>query len=550
VLALVVLATALASDKLGAPTTGIDDANIFFVYARNFSAGEGFVFNRGGERVEGFTSLLWVLICSAGMAIAHDPEALLLVLNVGLVWVTILCYLRSTILRNAEGTDSPSLAWASTFTLLLLMDFRYVAWSTIALMETALWGTVLAIATILTVEDDVRGFKHSAILAALMCVMVMTRPEALAWGPAFLTLVYLKQVSTQGPRQARWSVVPGVLVFIVTAALLTVFRVSYFGMPLPNTYYAKVAPSLLFRLSEGAKYLWGYISSGPVPFACTVAVALSIVRVFSVRFRDRKTLALVALGFTALIVPVLTGGDHFDGFRFYQPVSPILLLALLNWCRFILPGYFSTARPRGVAHAVRLITITASLAVVITIGIADWVQYNVSWLRNEFDIAAIGRQRGSDAAWIFDEIRPLPDVATIAVGGFKYAYAGEVVDLMGLNNTTVARNGGNRVGLRSHAAFETHTLYELKPTVIAPLVQYSTDLQSAEQRRMFVDMVLKGVLEEARFSASYRLAEVRKSTPHGTVAFAAWYDREFLENLERRQGTHSLQVVLLDVVTE
>jgi hypothetical protein len=155
---------------------------------------------------------------------------------------------------------------------------------------------------------------------------------------------------------------------------------------------------------------------------------------------------------------------------------------------------------------------------------------NVSWLQNEFDIAAIGRQRGSDAAWIFDEIRPMPDVATIAVGGFKYAYAGDVVDLMGLNNKTVARNGGNRVGLRSHAAFETHTLYELKPTVIAPLVQYSTDLQSAEQRRMFVDMVLKGVLQEERFAAMYRLAEVRKSTPHGAVAFAACTTGNFSGN--------------------
>src|SRR5690348_8740950 len=38
------------------PATGIDDANIFLAYARNISAGGGFVFNAGGERVEGFTS--------------------------------------------------------------------------------------------------------------------------------------------------------------------------------------------------------------------------------------------------------------------------------------------------------------------------------------------------------------------------------------------------------------------------------------------------------------------------------------------------------------
>ena len=45
------------------PRTGIDDANIFFVYAQNAANGHGFVYNVGGERVEGFSSLLWTLIC-------------------------------------------------------------------------------------------------------------------------------------------------------------------------------------------------------------------------------------------------------------------------------------------------------------------------------------------------------------------------------------------------------------------------------------------------------------------------------------------------------
>src|SRR5690606_23471737 len=48
----------------GKPQVGIDDANIYFTYAKNISEGHGFVFNPDGEKVEGFTSLLWVLICS------------------------------------------------------------------------------------------------------------------------------------------------------------------------------------------------------------------------------------------------------------------------------------------------------------------------------------------------------------------------------------------------------------------------------------------------------------------------------------------------------
>lgn len=47
------------------PLLGIDDANIYFTYMRNFADGLGFVYNPGGERVEGFTSILYTLIGSA-----------------------------------------------------------------------------------------------------------------------------------------------------------------------------------------------------------------------------------------------------------------------------------------------------------------------------------------------------------------------------------------------------------------------------------------------------------------------------------------------------
>ena len=77
--------TVLARWLLHSPSTGIDDADIFLVYARNVSAGHGFVFNPGGDRVEGFTSLLWVLTCSAVVAATEHPEAVLLILCVVLL---------------------------------------------------------------------------------------------------------------------------------------------------------------------------------------------------------------------------------------------------------------------------------------------------------------------------------------------------------------------------------------------------------------------------------------------------------------------------------
>src|SRR5512146_430215 len=79
----------IALQKLGYPLIGIDDANIYFVYARNLANGYGFVYNSGGERVEGFTSLLWTLISALAFKFLAHPELTLLIINILLVSVGI-----------------------------------------------------------------------------------------------------------------------------------------------------------------------------------------------------------------------------------------------------------------------------------------------------------------------------------------------------------------------------------------------------------------------------------------------------------------------------
>ena len=67
--------------------------------------------------------------------------------------------------------------------------------------------------------------------------------------------------------------------------------------------------------------------------------------------------------------------------------------------------------------------------------------------------------------------------------------------------------------------------------MVIPLVQYSGNLSWLTRRSVFVDGVLKGLLDDRQFHENYRLAEVRKMVPNGVVAVAAWYDRRFLDRL-------------------
>ena len=51
----------------------VDDAFISFRYAENLVAGNGLVFNPG-ERVEGYTNFLWVVLIAPFLALGVDPE--------------------------------------------------------------------------------------------------------------------------------------------------------------------------------------------------------------------------------------------------------------------------------------------------------------------------------------------------------------------------------------------------------------------------------------------------------------------------------------------
>ena len=535
ILTAVCVMTWLVRHQLDAPITGIDDANIFLVYARNISAGEGFVFNVGAERVEGFTSLLWVLICAAATPLPGGPERWLLALNVLLVSLTINGCFRSSIFRRSAATATISGPWAMAFVVLLLSDYRYVAWSTVALMETALWSATIT-AAILLLTDQETDRAHSIALAGVIGLMLVTRPEALLWAPAVLGLYTVRTASLSGRLDSWRRARPGIVVYLLVAGSLTLFRLAYFGFPLPNTYYAKVSPSFVFSATQGGAYLLSYIASGPVPFAAMLSIILSALHLVRVRCRDTRTLAFTAMAFLALSIPAVTGGDHFGGHRFYQPAYPVLLLCFFNFLRFVAPHYLPSHVPhRRMRHAV--VAGTGALgALYLVVLIGEWTQFEERLsMGRELAIADVGRRRGSSADRLFEELNPRPTIGTITVGGFKYAYNGAVLDLMGLNNTRMAHNGGTRIGVRSHAAFEKDVFYELGPTAVIPLVQESNGTLCMQAKSPFVDLVLKGLLDDARFRATYMLAEVRRTTPTGILTVAAWYDRQFLGRLSEKK---------------
>jgi hypothetical protein len=151
----------------------------------------------------------------------------------------------------------------------------------------------------------------------------------------------------------------------------------------------------------------------------------------------------------------------------------------------------------------------------------------------EFSVADYGRKNGTFIQRLFSPFPKLPSLGVVNSGGIKYAYDGEIIDLMGLNNTLMAHNHGDRKGIKNHAAFDIETFYQLQPDILWPATvivknwQYSESeiKQSWENREGF-----KGLFDEARFLERYSYAKVTGKTSNA-YALTGWFKKDLLRQL-------------------
>ncbi len=530
------VAVALVWEALNRPRLGTDDAYIFFIYARNLAEGHGFVYNVGGEAVEGFTSFLWAVICGVAFRVTSSPLELLLALNIALV------ALSATVVVLTVRALAPTHRWrtwiAAAFGLGLLSEFSYLTWNTITLMDNALWSTLLTLLTVSTCLGDAKPWRRSASVALLIGLLVLTRPEAVVWAPLFIAILTIRAAQGTTVRAALAMAALPLVVFALTLGGLTAFRLAYFGYPLPNTFYAKMSPALGYSVAQGLRYLASYIASGLLPFVVAIGVGFGLLHLATRERRLRMVGGPLVLAAAAgLAVPVLTGGDHFGAFRFYQNVLPILLLGLAFTMMWVVPrfltvqSYLAASRTRV---ALALAVIAAAWVTVRLVELRDYAQE--SKLRIEFHLAQRGRTSGVILERLFDGLPTLPSVGVITAGGIKYEYDGDVIDLMGLNNLHIAHNAGRRIGLKNHAAFEKKSLYDLQPAIVAPLlVNPGTWTYShSDVHESFENVVLRGIFDDAAFTSLYRYCLVTQRGSGPQPGLVAWVHHRRLSELREQ----------------
>lgn len=316
VLALALAAASVALGLREAWTT--DDALLSYRYADNLVRGAGLVFNEG-ERVEAFSSPLFLLVLAAGRALGADPFALSHAL--GLAATAIEAALLAVLTRRVTGRLWPAALCGGLFAT----DRIVTVWSTGGL-ETATFGALVTTALFLSVTCSARS-SGVVRLAAVHVAMAAVRPEgALLYGLHAAWLAF----TAQGTARAR--VVRSLNVFVPAVALLVLARFLYYGELLPNVYRAKVAHvptwdmGLLYLaafarrlgLSPGVHLLvWLGLGASLLGRRPVTVPATGAARPRGDEAPARMLGAAYVVSGAALALAM--GGDYMTDFRFFRP---------------------------------------------------------------------------------------------------------------------------------------------------------------------------------------------------------------------------------------
>jgi hypothetical protein len=288
-----------------------DDAFISFRYVDQLLRGNGLVYN-AGERVEGYTHFLWVVLLAAADRLGLDLVCLGRYLSVAF-FVALLAVLlartwRET--RTGAGIVLPIAAWG----VALHRDVQVFASGGLETIPFALFVT-LGLLTVTGAEARIGA------AAAIYALATLLRPEGILY--ALTAAAYIAW---------RWRDARRVGHFLAVWAALClpclIWRIAYYHSLVPNSFYVKSAG--LAAWNQGWHYTRLYFSI----YAVLVAGA-ALAGVVGARTRGAAgpasdgAVGRLALAGAQLLLTVLyvtrVGGDFMFA-RFYIPITPLVYL--------------------------------------------------------------------------------------------------------------------------------------------------------------------------------------------------------------------------------
>jgi len=424
-----------------------DDSFISFRYSRHLLDGLGLSFNEG-ERVEGYTNFLWVLIMAGGMKLGARPEWFSTVLSTlsGMILVVLVfrmglqLYGRSIIILLAPAC--------------LCLSRTFVFWMTGGLEIRFFSLLVFAANVALLGELRITGEESSTERAGwcsglLFGLAALTRPEGYLFMVFALGLVALRR-SFKPFRQD----IVRLSVFLLCAIPHLAWRYAYYDSLLPNTFYAKVAG---VWWSQGTIYLWSFLSN----YSLWLLIPLVLgnmgflqrqegrIQWKAKRFIGGSYFLAICIGHFVYLASV--GGEHFEN-RLLDPILPFIYLCIQGgiigakeWVE--MRSFTKFKRDVLLLSLILLSGLTIVLtAIPLVIGFRTYP--GIAALES---IIKFTERRIYEGKLMSEIIRPGEKIAARGAGALPYYNSDNyVLDMHGLNDREIARQPLTERGITDH----------------------------------------------------------------------------------------------------
>ncbi len=302
-----------------------DDSFITYRYVKNFTEGSGLVFNIG-ERVEGYTCFLWIILLSAVKSLGFNFISVSQTLGVIFSMITLLFTFNISDRIFPKGKDSfYNITFSIIAVILLAANGSFAYWA-VSGMETGLFTFLVTFGIYLYLRElNNRGsFPYSSIVFLLAS---LARPEGnLIFAVTVLHRLIVEIKSAKNNGKSYGSIVnkDNLLwlgIYIIPALIYMGWRYSYYGFLFPNTFYAKTGSSLEYY-KTGFDYFWEFAKSYG---GYGVLLVFTLINLKSKeKFYEYLYLILIFFIFSVYIIAV--GGDVLRPNRFFVPILPVFYI--------------------------------------------------------------------------------------------------------------------------------------------------------------------------------------------------------------------------------
>ncbi len=415
-----------------------DDSYITYRYVKNFTEGSGLVFNIG-EKVEGYTCFFWVILLSFIKLIGIDfigaSQTLGIISSLLVLFFT---YKISEQIFPKRKNEFFNFTFSIAAVIMLTANGAFAYW-TVSGMETGLFTLLVTLGVYLYLKEinsSSQRFPYSSIVFLLAS---LTRPEG---NLIFAVTILHRIITASGSRhEAQSGGFKKLLsknnalwlgLYLVPALIYMVWRYSYYGYLLPNTFYAKTGSSAEY-FKAGLDYFWEFAKHYGLYGAF---IALTLINLKS-KERRSEYLYLLLLFFVFSAYVIIVGGDVLRPGRFFVPMLPVYYILVQE-------AFYNLFVLRE-----KRLNFSASSAAVIVLLISTAFGYysyssQIEQIKrySELENGLVEKMKIS-GGWLksksVEEGRRLT-VAATTIGAISYFSEVTLIDMLGLTDKTIAHD--------------------------------------------------------------------------------------------------------------